>query len=124
MGAAELGHGNAGGIPDNVLEVAEMQTIIGLVASGLGVSLVPASVSETERPGVAFRPLADPSPAIELALAWATDARSPVREAFLELAAPIGPRPGLKSCKPPGAFRYFSRGAARRRGRHSLGPTR
>jgi len=80
--------GSAGGIPDNVLEVAEMQTIIGLVGSGLGVSLVPASVSETERPGVAFRPLADPSPAIELALAWATDARSPVREAFLALAAP------------------------------------
>jgi len=80
--------GSAGGPPEDVLEVAEMQTIIGLVAGGFGISLVPSSVSDTDRPGVTFRPLADPSPAIELALAWARDERSPVRDAFLALAAP------------------------------------
>jgi DNA-binding transcriptional LysR family regulator len=80
--------GGAGGVPEDVLEVAEMQTIIGLVGSGLGVSLVPASVGETDRPGVTFRPLADRSPQIELALAWAKDAHSPARDAFLALAAP------------------------------------
>jgi len=83
--------GEAGGVPDDVLEVAEMQTIIGLVGSGLGVSLVPASVGETDRPGVTFRPLADRSPQIELALAWAKDAHSPARDAFLALAAPSEP---------------------------------
>lgn len=85
--------GGAGGMPEDVLEVAEMQTIIGLVASGFGVSLVPASVGETDRPGVTFRPLADRSPQIELALAWSTDAHSPARDAFLALAARAEPHP-------------------------------
>ncbi len=78
----------AGGVGDDVLEVTEMQTVIGLVASGFGVSLVPASVSETERSGVAFRPLADPSPAVELTIAWRAGTHSPVRDAFLRVAAP------------------------------------
>jgi DNA-binding transcriptional LysR family regulator len=78
----------AGGMPSDVLEVAEMQTILGLVASGFGVSLVPASVAEAERAGISFRPLADPSPQIELALAWNSATSSPVRDAFLRVAAP------------------------------------
>jgi DNA-binding transcriptional LysR family regulator len=77
----------AGGVPEDVLEVAEMQTIIALVASGVGVSLVPAAVADSERAGVAFRPLADPSPTTELALAWLSSANSAVREAFLAVAA-------------------------------------
>ena len=85
--------GGAGGVPEDVLEVAEMQTIIGLVASGFGVSLVPASVGETDRAGVTFRPLADRSPQIELALAWSADARSPALDAFLALAAHNEPTP-------------------------------
>ena len=52
--------GEAGGVPDDVLEVAEMQTIISLVAGGFGVSLVPASVGQVERSGVAFRPIVGP----------------------------------------------------------------
>jgi hypothetical protein len=64
---------------------------------------VPASVGESERAGVAFRPLADPSPEIELALAWRSGTRSPVRDAFLSLAAPNRRSdPPLKSAKPPG----------------------
>jgi DNA-binding transcriptional LysR family regulator len=76
----------AGGVPEDVLEVAEMQTIIALVASGVGVSLVPAAVSDSVRAGVAFRPLADPSPRTELALAWPRATNSPVRDAFLAVA--------------------------------------
>jgi DNA-binding transcriptional LysR family regulator len=80
--------GEAGGVPDDVLEVAEMQTIISLVAGGFGVSLVPASVGQVERTGVAFRPIEGPTPTIELALAWQRDGDSPVRDAFIELARP------------------------------------
>src|SRR5579862_1952635 len=58
--------GDSGGLPEDVLEVAEMQTIISLVAGGFGVSLVPASVGQVDRSGVAFRPFAGPSPTIEL----------------------------------------------------------
>jgi DNA-binding transcriptional LysR family regulator len=81
--------GVAGGMPEDVLEVAEMQTIIALVASGVGVSLVPAAVSDAVRTGVAFRALADPSPSTELALAWRGATNSPVREAFLAVATGV-----------------------------------
>jgi len=78
----------AGGVPDDVLEVAEMQTIISLVAGGFGVSLVPASVGQVDRSGVAFRPLAGPTPTIELSLAWRSGEDSPVRNAFIATARP------------------------------------
>src|ERR1019366_3130956 len=44
-----LAMGEAGGLPEDVLEVAEMQTIISLVAGGFGVSLVPTSVGQVDR---------------------------------------------------------------------------
>jgi len=77
-----------GGVPDDVLEVAEMQTIISLVAGGFGVSLVPASVGSVDRSGVAFRPFAGPTPTIELSVAWRKGPGTPVRDAFLALARP------------------------------------
>jgi DNA-binding transcriptional LysR family regulator len=78
----------AGGLPEDVLEVAEMQTIISLVAGGFGVSLVPASVGQVDRSGVAFRPFSGPMPTIELAVAWRRGAGTPVREEFLSVARP------------------------------------
>jgi DNA-binding transcriptional LysR family regulator len=78
----------AGGLPDDVLEVAEMQTIISLVAGGFGVSLVPASVGQVDRSGVVFRPFAGPTPTIELAVAWRRGPGTPVREEFLSVARP------------------------------------
>ncbi len=38
-------------------EVQEMQTVIGLVAAGVGISLVAESVRELVRVGVTYRPL-------------------------------------------------------------------
>jgi DNA-binding transcriptional LysR family regulator len=78
--------GEAGGLPEDVLEVAEMQTIISLVAGGFGVSLVPASVGHVERSGVTFLPIAGPTPTIELALAWRRGADLPVRKEFVKAA--------------------------------------
>jgi DNA-binding transcriptional LysR family regulator len=77
-----------GGMPENVLEVAEMQTIISLVAAGFGVSLVPESVGHVDRAGVAFRPITGPTTTIELAIAWRAGVHSAVRDAFLEIARP------------------------------------
>ena len=56
--------------------MAEMQTIISLVAGGFGVSLVPASVGQVDRSGVAFRPFTGPMPTIELAIACAGPERA------------------------------------------------
>jgi len=77
--------GDAGGLGDDVLEVAEMQTIISLVAGGFGVSLVPWSVGQVERAGVAFVPLSGPTPTIEMAIAWRSGSESPVRNEFLDV---------------------------------------
>jgi DNA-binding transcriptional LysR family regulator len=77
-----------------VQEVAEMQTVIGLVAAGVGVSLVPGSVRALARTGVVYRPLAGDPPHVALSAAWRTGDGSPVLAAFLALirAAPAGER--------------------------------
>ena len=51
-------------------EAAHMQTVVGLVAAGAGVSLVPASVAKRGGDGVAYRPLQDEAPSAKIALAW------------------------------------------------------
>jgi DNA-binding transcriptional LysR family regulator len=50
-----------------------MQTILGLVAAGLGVALMPASVENLGRVGVAFRPLRPRGGDVELAAFWRAD---------------------------------------------------
>ena len=51
-----------GGEERIIEEVAEMQTVIGLVAAGVGISLVPESVRALARHGVAYRPLEGETP--------------------------------------------------------------
>jgi DNA-binding transcriptional LysR family regulator len=51
-------------------EAIQMQTVVSLVSSGLGAAIVPASVANLGRRGVAYRALADKHPALELRLAW------------------------------------------------------
>src|SRR3954447_21088904 len=68
-----------------VQEVTEMQTLVGLVAAGVGVSLVPRSLRALARDGVVYRDLADDVPTVQLSAAWRTGDDSPVLAAFLEL---------------------------------------
>lgn len=48
---------DTGSAPSVVQYAPEMLTIVGLVAAGIGVSLVPASLGHLELPGVVYRPL-------------------------------------------------------------------
>jgi DNA-binding transcriptional LysR family regulator len=66
-------------------EAIQMQTIVSLVSAGMGLALVPQSVSNLMRPGVEYRALADPTPLVETGLAWRRDNASPVLQGFLEL---------------------------------------
>lgn len=66
-------------------EAIQMQTIVGLVSAGMGIALVPQSVSNLKRPGVEYKPLLDRAPITEIGLACRRDNRSPVLRAFLEL---------------------------------------
>lgn len=65
-------------------EAIQMQTIIGLVSAGMGIALVPQSVSNLKRPGVVYKPLAAATPWIETGIAWRRDNASPVLHAFLD----------------------------------------
>lgn len=66
-------------------EAIQMQTIVSLVSAGMGIALVPQSVSNLMRPGVEYRALADPTPQVETGLAWRRDNPSPVLQGFLDL---------------------------------------
>ncbi|HLY36210.1 MAG TPA: LysR substrate-binding domain-containing protein [Candidatus Limnocylindria bacterium] len=72
--------------PPRVVQYApEMQTIIGLVAAGIGVSLVPASVQRLALAGVAYRPVAR-APEAALAAIVRADNASALVTAFIEHA--------------------------------------
>lgn len=76
---------DAGVTPLIAQEAIQMQTIIGLVSAGMGIALVPQSVSNLKRPGVEYRAFREASPLVETGLAWRRDNQSPVLAAFLEL---------------------------------------
>ena len=60
----------AGFAPRVAQEALQMQTVVSLVSSGLGVAIVPASLANLGRRGVAYREIADPHPRLDLWLAW------------------------------------------------------
>jgi len=76
---------DAGLTPRIGQEAIQMQTIVGLVSAGMGIALVPQSVSNLQRPGVEYRALPDRTPLFETGLAWRRDNASPVLHTFLEL---------------------------------------
>jgi DNA-binding transcriptional LysR family regulator len=83
---AILGCFRAAGITPAIgQEAIQMQTIVSLVSAGIGLALVPQSVSKLMRPGVEYRALRDPTPLVETGLAWRRDNPSPVLQGFLEL---------------------------------------
>ena len=76
---------DAGLTPHIGQEAIQMQTIVGLVSAGMGIALVPQSVSNLKRPGVEYKTLRGKTPLIETGLAWRRDNHSPVVHAFLDL---------------------------------------
>lgn len=60
----------AGFSPRVAQEAIQMQTVVSLVSSGLGVAVVPSSVANLGRRGVAYREIADAHPRLDLWLAW------------------------------------------------------
>ena len=80
----------AGFYPRVVQEAAQLHTLIGLVACGFGVALVPESIANSIlRDKVVFRRIAPvsafPNPAIGLYLSWNTDNPSPLLDSFIAL---------------------------------------
>jgi DNA-binding transcriptional LysR family regulator len=67
-------------------EAIQMQTVISLVSSGLGVAVVPSSVANLGRRGVVYRRIADKHPLLELWLAWRRGAGNAAAAEFLAQA--------------------------------------
>jgi DNA-binding transcriptional LysR family regulator len=76
----------AGFSPVITQEGNEMQTLLGLVAAGLGVSLVPSSLQNLRRPAVVYKKLRAFTPQIEISLATRKDESMPVMTSFIDVA--------------------------------------
>ena len=82
------------GRPVNIArEVAEIHSIISLVGAGLGVSIAPASVSRIRVDDVAYLPISDPAPPIEVSLAWLAGVQPPMLTRLLDIMAGPEMRP-------------------------------
>ncbi len=75
----------AGFTPKIVQEARTTPTIVNLVAGGMGVSILPASLKSLQRSGVVYRPLRAPAPTTDMAVIWRNDDPSPILQAFLEV---------------------------------------
>jgi DNA-binding transcriptional LysR family regulator len=74
----------AGFSPQIGQEARQMQTIIGLVAGGLGVSIVPACMQNLRRDDVVYKQLAPATPTVTTRLVWRADRPSPAARSWLE----------------------------------------
>jgi DNA-binding transcriptional LysR family regulator len=75
------------GISFNVAQEAiQMQTVVSLVSTGLGVAIVPGSIANLGRRGVVYREIADRHPRLDLWLAWPRAGLGTAARDFLALA--------------------------------------
>lgn len=86
----------AGFAPRVAHEPNEMQAVLGCVASGLGVSLVPASLATFHPGDITYRRLRGVRGCVDLAIAWAEGRHAPVVARFVETCRRVA-----KSYRPP-----------------------
>jgi DNA-binding transcriptional LysR family regulator len=73
----------AGYAPRVAQEAVQTPTIVSLVAAGMGVALVPASLRHMRRTGVVYRAMAERSPLMEVGLAWRESDEEPAVTALV-----------------------------------------
>ncbi|HEY9545342.1 MAG TPA: LysR family transcriptional regulator [Solimonas sp.] len=84
----------AGFSPRVVQEASQVTSIVNLVASGLGVSILPASMQHMHTDGVTFRPITRPVPKARLSLIWRHEDRdAPQLVRLRELIRELAPAP-------------------------------
>jgi len=75
----------AGFFPKIAQQAVHVETILGLVAVGMGITLLPASVGEWRRKGVVYKSLADEDVLIDLVIAWRKEEANSVLKAFINV---------------------------------------
>jgi DNA-binding transcriptional LysR family regulator len=76
---------NRAGFSPNIVQEAQMQTIVSLVAAGIGIALVPSTLENLSRKGLVYKQLSGVVPKLELAVAWRRDDHSPLLASFLKV---------------------------------------
>lgn len=72
-----------------VQEAIQMQTIVNLVATGMGISVVPSSVESYKKSGVMYKDIQENTPKINLYVGWRQDEKSVVLENFLTVVREV-----------------------------------
>jgi DNA-binding transcriptional LysR family regulator len=81
----------AAGFTPRILQYArQMQTIVSIVSTGVGISLVPSSLKNLQRPGVTYLRPREPSPRIGLGLIARRGALNAVTTNFMKIALEEG----------------------------------
>jgi DNA-binding transcriptional LysR family regulator len=78
----------AGFVPEVTQQAVNVETILGLISVGIGVTLLPASVAEWQRKGVAYRPLVSDE-LVDMVVAWRKEERKEVVKAFVGVVSEI-----------------------------------
>lgn len=77
---------NAGFLPRIAHEVIDSQSILGLIAAGFGVALLPASIARLTGDQIIFHTLGPSAPAADVFLVYRLNDPSPVLRAFIDFA--------------------------------------
>ncbi|MGT2512189.1 LysR family substrate-binding domain-containing protein [Cupriavidus basilensis] len=76
----------AGYVPRNVKEASDLTALIASVGSGIGLAIVPESVTNLRAYGVVYKPLSDLDTCAELIVAWRRDDNSKLVKTFIDCA--------------------------------------
>jgi DNA-binding transcriptional LysR family regulator len=90
---------DAGFTPRSVVEAGDVQAMVGTVASGYGVTIIPETAASLHVTGVEYRAIAGLAQTADFVLAWRRNERNDTVTRFIELAARVN---GEKRCVEPG----------------------
>ncbi|PKQ74694.1 LysR family transcriptional regulator [Aeromonas sobria] len=76
-----------------VQEAEDIQTLVALVAAGIGNAILPRSVSFIAGPDVTLYPLSGPCSEWEISMVWNPGFADPIRDHFIQLAIASQPTP-------------------------------
>jgi DNA-binding transcriptional LysR family regulator len=72
------------------MEAHPAQSIIALVAAGVGIGFIASQTQRMERAGVTYRPIRGPRPQLGMGVAYHADDASPIVRTFLDVARQAG----------------------------------
>ena len=76
---------SAGFSPRIAQEAGQVQTVLGLVAAGMGACLLPDFIKNIRRPGVQYIPLSGSPPEVKLSVVWRSDNTSILVKSFVNV---------------------------------------